>query len=648
FALDKHHTTPGGPLIASNQSPCHQPAGTVQLAVNGKERLLEVMRVRGTGADRSAQCLPLRKQGDEIKPEVHLVSDLIVVAEFGDPIYPGLKPTSEVEGPGTPENSPTHVVLNAENHHALQTLQWSHSGGVDLIYIDPPYNTGNKSWQYNDRYISEQDSFRHSKWLSFMERRLILAKQLLRETGVIIVAIGDEEHHRLRMLMDQVFGEQNFISNVVWQGGRKNDSRYVSNGADYMLIYARNEQAMSDQDIRWREEKAGVDDVLATASKIWADHGPDEAAASEAMRKWFKSQPKDSPVQVLSRNVYFLPDGTVCSDSDMQAPESRDNRCRKVLAHPMTGRPVAVPKNGWVCEESTLDRLYAEGWLIFRKDHSLPPRLKRPLDTRAGHVALSVFDRQRTHSGRHLQAVLGDKRFPFPKDHEVLMRWIRMAAPKDAVVLDFFGGSGTTVEAVVRLNAEDGGRRQCILVTNNELAAKDDTRLRESGHQPGSSEYEAMGVFYHVAKPRIETVVTGVRQDGSSFSDGLPGRVGFFDLEYLDADRIADDLAFGAVLPMLWLRAGATGSISPAIRNQDSWLVVNSWGVLRQTDAALAFIDAFPTDGTHAFIVTNSAAEFSNIAAALPAGAEKVMLYSKFLKTFEIHAGHNIEKELSA
>ena len=182
-----------------------------------------------------------------------------------------------------------------------------------------------------------------------------------------------------------------------------------------------------------------------------------------------------------------------------------------------------MPPNGWRFSKETMGRLIAEGRIIFRDSHKDFISVKRPLEDTSGQVVMSVFDRQRTHAGRHLEAVLGEKRFPFPKDHEVLMRWIHLAAPKDGVILDFFGGSGTTTEAVMRLNAEDGGTRQSILVTNNEIGAKEAKRLRKVGHHPGDPEWEAKGVFEYVCRPRVSTVVTGRRPDGSEYLGGAAG-----------------------------------------------------------------------------------------------------------------------------
>lgn len=567
------------------------------------------------------------------------VDDLHVVRTFGEPVYPGLQSVERIQN--GPANAPWHTVINGENFHALQALRSTHRGKIDLIYIDPPYNTGNDGWIYNDRYVDENDRAKSSKWLSFLERRLLIARDLLKPTGVIIVAIGDEEHHRLRMLLDQVFGVHNFLSNVVWQGGRKNDSRYVSNGADYMLIYARDESAMAERGIRWREEKEGVREVLAQGEKVWREHGPDEQAATTAMRAWFKSQPKDSPVQALSRNVWFLPDGTLCRDADTRSPNPRPN-LQYDLLHPVTGKPCRMHPNGWVYAKETMERMIAEGRIIFRDSHNDVVGFKRPLADTSGNVVQSVFDRLRTHAGRHLQNVLNDKRFPFPKDHEVLMRWIRLAAPADAVVLDFFGGSGTTTEAVLRLNDEDGGTRQSILITNNEIGAREAKRLRKAGCHPGDPTWEAKGVFEYVCRPRVSTVVTGKRPDGSKYSDGLEANVEFFNLTYLDPGRVRRGREFEAVAPLMWLEGGARGDRIdevPAV----GWALTEAYGVLFSIDALTPFATAVATAAATEtppqvlFIITDSPTEYQQAVERLPVGIETVRLYEDYLSNYTIN-----------
>lgn len=609
------------------------------LKADKSEQLLRVLRLSGKGAKRVAECVPVRSDESEPPAEsvAHPVSDLEVVAEFGDPVYPGLSKAGEVTGLNTDPSAPSHVVLNAENHHALQALQWSHAGAVDLIYIDPPYNTGNKTWQYNDHYVGEQDSFRHSKWLSFMEKRLILARDLLKDTGVIIVAIDDNEHHRLRMLMDQVFGDDNFLANITWQGNIKNDARFAGEGVDYMLIYAGSRSGLVASERRWMETKPGAKSIFEAAAAAWKNAEGVRDSANVQFRKWWRSLPPGSP-ELGSKHYSKIDDvkpGEPYFASPLMSPNYRVNLVYDLI-HPVTGLPHTTPTNGWRYSRTGMDELIAQGRVHFGKNESVLPNKKVYLREVNEQSVFPSFREDRRSAGSHLKAIFGDKRFPFPKNHEVVMRWIRLAAPKDAVVLDFFGGSGTTAEAVIRLNAEDGGTRQSILVTNNELAAKDDAALRKYGHEPGSAEYESKGVFHHVTKPRIETVVSGLRKDGSTYSEGLPGHVEFFNLEYLDADRIANGRAFDAILPMLWLRAGARGPLKSDADSEDSFIQDN-YAILHDASQWRAFAKQISPDITHAFVVTNSASEFSRAARALPAGVEVIRLYEKYLKTFEIN-----------
>lgn len=599
----------------------------------GEGRVMVVARVRAG----VATCVEQRGGDDteEWQPEIVEVpvGELITIARFGDAIAPGLI-RHETLGSAQSPDAPHHVLMNAENYHALQMLQWTHEGKVDLIYIDPPYNTGNKGWTYNDSYVGDADSFRHSKWLSFMERRLMLARRLLKSTGVIIVAIGDDEHHRLRMLLDQVFGDDNFISDVVWQGGRKNDSRYVSNGADYMLVYARSERALAEAGTRWREEKPGVAEAIENASRIWSASGGDHDNATRAWRAWLREfrrsgVPTDSVTRYTTLDASGRP---IRTDGNISWPGGGGPRYD--VLHPVTRQPVVVPKRGWRNPDPA--RMQAEieaGRIYFGPDHTTQPggiTWLHELDTQ---VAESVFVRDRNSAAVGLEKRLGDRRFPNPKDHEVLMRWFRMVAPRDAVVLDFFGGSASTLEAVLRLNAEDEGTRECILVTNNELSAADDKRLRSEGHEPGDAAYEAQGVFHHVAVPRTRAVLSGLRPDGEGHGDAVDGCVEVVELAHLDAERVSDGKEFSALSPVLWLRAGATGDIIDAIGPQ-GWAATDEYAVLADVDAAETMLADLADTVRTLFVITNAPSELQQVAAIAPEGAEIVHLWDHYLTTF--------------
>lgn len=586
--------------------------------------------------DRTREVAVLSGDGGE-----HPASDLVVIREFGEPIYPGLRSVERI--PNGPEDAPWHVVINGENFHALQALRSTHREKVDLIYIDPPYNTGNDGWIYNDRYVDQNDRAKSSKWLSFLERRLLIAKDLLKRTGVIIAAIGDEEHHRLRMLLDQVFGDANFLSDVVWQGGRKNDSRYVSNGADYMLIYARDESALRDAGLRWRETKSGVEEALAAASEIWDSAGGDHEEASKQWRAWLKDfKKRGTSSDAVNRFVTLDDKGRpIRTDADLRSPSPRPN-LRYDLLHPTTGKPVRMHPNGWRYSQETMAQMIADGLIYFGPDHTTGAGGISRLESMDSHVPESVFVRDRNSSGRHLLDILGEKRFPNPKDSQVLMRWFRLAAPADAVILDFFGGSGTTAEAVMELNAQDGGTRQSILVTNNEIGATEAKSLRKEGLHPGDAEWESRGVFEYVCRPRISTVVTGKRSDGSHYSDGLEVNVEMFDLTYLDPGMVRRGHEFESVAPLFWLEAGARGERIEEVPEQ-RWALTDSYGVLFDFDVlnpfAVAVTDAVTSDRAPAvlFIITDSPAEYQQAVKRLPVGIETVQLYEDYLSNYTIN-----------
>ena len=592
---------------------------SLQAPARGEESLAwRVIKVTGSGPDRAAHLIG--REGSVP------TTDLVVVRDFGEPVYPGLTSVDRIER--AKPSDPTHLVINGENHHALQALRMTHRKAVDLIYIDPPYNTGNEGWIYNDRYVADQDAYKHSKWLSFMERRLKTARQLLKDTGVIVVAIGDDEHHRLRMLMDQIFGAKNFIANAVWQGGGSSLARHHAGGVDYMLIYGREAEKVG----KFLDPKPHVPEMIRLVEEA-IDRGATAEEAQAKLRAFIKANAKDMPEGVTRFNNVD-PNGMIFETADLTNRLPRPN-LRYPVTDPETGRLYDPPENGWTVKKDLMDEWVAAGLIAFGKR----PRKKKALGDYVYNMPVPTFYHSRNTSNAHLERILGDKRFPFPKDHSVLMRWIRMTAPSDGVVLDFFGGSGTTTEAVMRLNVEDGGRRQCILVTNNEVSAKDAKTLRKAGHNPGDGEWEAKGVCRYVTQPRISTVVTGTRSDGSAYSESLPTNVEFFDLTYLDPDRVSRAREFESIAPLLWMKAGAVGECI-AKEPSDGWAVSTGYAVLTDVDAGEPFLDALAVLNDPpplVFVVTDSPSDFEDIASRLPRGVHTHRLYESYMRNFEIN-----------
>ena len=612
----------------------------VRIVGDKTETNWKVIRTHRRDKPQTAEIIRLAG-GDAVR-QVPL-TDLVVVADFRDDIYPGLKPTGKIERGG---DKPSHIVINGENYHALDALTFAYTGKVDCIYIDPPYNTGG-DLTYNDKRVSKEDGDKHAKWLSFMERRLKLAKQLLKPTGVIIAAIDDNEQAHLKLLMDQVFDERNFIANVVWQGSRKNDSRYVSSGTDYMLIYAKSESALVAAGARWREPRPGGDTVMVAGSACWNEHGPDEVAATRALRKWFSSLPKDHPAKRDGNYNYNQVDraGRVFYAGDLRKPQPTSTS-RYDLLHPVTGLPVKMPENGWRYSQTTMQKYIDDGKILFGPDHTTTASFKRYLDEQLEQVAVSVFEKDRRGASKALEKVLGDKRFDFPKDVEVLKRWIGLATTgnSEAVILDFFAGSGSTGQAVMEMNAADGGRRQCILITNNELNENTEKDLLKKGLRKGESAWEAEGIHQRVTRPRLDTVATGIRPDGSKYSDGLEENVEFFTLTYENPDAVKLNMAFSSIAPLLWLRAGGQGSRIDT--PTEDFAVADHYAVLFNSDRVKPFLTTVRKveDLRCVFIVTDDDNLFQRVSAQIPAGADGgrvdvVRLYENYLTNFKNNAG---------
>ncbi|GAB2455238.1 hypothetical protein GCM10027062_39540 [Nocardioides hungaricus] len=299
-------------------------------------------------------------------------------------------------------------------------------------------------------------------------------------------------------------------------------------------------------------------------------------------------------------------------------------------------------RNGWRASREAMDSMIGEDRILFGSDHTSTAYFKRYLDEQTNETVGSVFERDRRASTAYLKGILGDARFPNPKDHEVLKRWIRITAPTDGVIVDFFGGSGTTTEAVLRLNADDGGTRQSILVTNNEVGAKQAKVLRKAGHHPGDAEWEALGVFEYVTRPRISTVVTGTRPDGSTYSEGLSANVEMFNVTYLDPGMVRRGREFEAIAPLLWLEAGAVGVRIEEVP-EDGWALTPTYGVLFSVDAITPFVAAVAEAAKKesppnvVFIVTDSPVEYQTAAERLPVGIETVRLYQDYLANYTIN-----------
>lgn len=398
----------------------------------------------------------------------------------------------------------SNLLIKGDNLDALRLLRHSYFGKVKLIYIDPPYNTQSDAFIYRDDFSASQGAVldqlgytkdnidyikniygarTHSGWLSFMYPRLLLAKDLLRDDGVIFISIDDNEQAQLKLLCDEVFGQENFISQLTWEKGRKNDAKFFSNGHEYMLAYAKSQSYLREQKTVWREEKPGARDIWDEYLKLRGKHSENDAAIEADLQVWYGSFPKNHPSKKWSRYKRVDRYGP-WRDRDISWPGGGGPRYD--VLHNVTGLPCKVPERGWIYSKyEELERQIHLGLVEFRKDHTEPPFRKahiRPIadelesldldeeeddaDDLATQVRGSYFYKQSQVSVKHLRTLLGKNVFNNPKDLDEIAKVIAYATSndRDALVLDFFGGSGTTGEAVMQLNTADGGNRKFILV----------------------------------------------------------------------------------------------------------------------------------------------------------------------------------------
>ena len=349
-----------------------------------------------------------------------------------------------------------NFLIEGDNLASLKLLEKTHAGKIDLIYIDPPYNTGNKDFVYDDAFIDSNDTFRHSKWLSFMEKRLLLAKNILSDNGVIFISIDDNEQANIKVLCDRLFGESNFVAQfIVASNSTKNNAKYVSVSHEYLLCYAKNFVSLGQP---WQVKKNNVDEFAKRAKQL-----VDRKLSQEEIHKELLELVKYPRFYDLDHYTYADEKGIYQTDN----PGGVSNGNTKTrLIHPITHKACAIPNGGWRYKEAELLRMYNEGLFSFGEDENIVPRPKRYLKDYLTQIPKSVlfFDSQASTKWLKAQKLP----FDFPKALEYIQFIISMYPKKSFTILDFFAGSGTTGHAVMKLNAEDGGERKFILCTNNE------------------------------------------------------------------------------------------------------------------------------------------------------------------------------------
>ena len=596
------------------------------------------------------------------------LDDLVVVAEFRDPIYPGMVSTGKVE---RGRDKSFHTVINGENFHALETLLFTHRGRVDCIYIDPPYNNGRKDWKYNNDYVESDDLYRHSKWLAMMERRLLLAKELMNPAdSVLLVTIDENEYQRLGLLLEQVFPESNIsmVSSVINPAGAGRDADFSR--TDEYIYFVRLGEARILPEQRDEERRPVTWDTLrrsdVASARGTAKGGPAQFypiyvnLETHRIEEIGEPLPSDVPREnapALAGCVAVFPvrpDGTEMNWGITVEPARKrlESGYLRVGKHTAGApQPYAISyltagimediRNGRVeitgrAADGSVIASYVTGRLVMPTTAWNKPS----------------HDAQR-YGTEILKALMPDRRFPFPKALYAVEDCLRhvVAEKRAATVVDFFSGSGTTLQAVLRLNKQDGGRRRAIMVTNNEVAADEQESLREKGLRPGDPEWEKCGICEYITKPRIEAAITGRTPSGEPIkgdyqftdefpmADGFEENVEFFTLTYETPLRVASNREFTRIAPLLWLRAGSCGRRIEDISK--GWDVADAYAVLADLDRTEDFLQAIAANDavSIAFIVTDEERLFESVAQNLPDRVEPMRLYEAYLRNFEIESG---------
>jgi len=377
-----------------------------------------------------------------------------------------------------------NLYIEGDNLEVLKLLRQNYYGAIKMIYIDPPYNTGN-DFIYNDSFVmSKEDDDKasgtvgddgeryainkssqnryHANWLNMMYPRLKIARELLTDDGVIFISIDENEVNTLKAICDEIFGADNFIAELIWAAGRKNDSKYISVSHEYILAYFRDMQYIIENKIVWREKKQGLDDIYAKYESLKKEYGTDYKAMEKALKSWYKGLPDGHPAKDHSHysridaNGIFFPD-------NISWPGGGGPKYD--LLHPITHKPVKVPSRGWLTNEQTMKEWIAQGRVEFGDDENNVPTLKSYLKDRETTVPYSVFYKDGRASSKRLATLLGDKVFENPKDEEIIQRLIEFCGTDDNdTILDFFSGSATTAHALFLANANQKKNRKFILV----------------------------------------------------------------------------------------------------------------------------------------------------------------------------------------
>lgn len=564
------------------------------------------------------------KKDNQEEAATFCLNEIVRVAEFGEPIYPFLKPMDSVCN--APDSDLWHTLIEADNYHALQLLEYLYAGKVDCIYIDPPYNTGARDWKYNNDYVDGSDSYRHSKWLSFMQKRLLLAKKLLNPANsTLIITIDEKEYLHLGCLLEELFPEANMqmVSSVINPAGVSRGGQFArTDEYIYFLTFGSCVPSPLQLNEDWRGKiKGGYKDKLRWNG---LQRSGTATLRSDRPNMFYPIYINDDGTQIIrvgesigidvDRSTINAPEGQIAIWPIF--PDGREGRWRlgrDTLIELIAKHYVHIGK---VDGDRAAISYLAQGEQAKVENGDFPIIGYNPdgsiIVDESGYEARFVPGTQwwitshdATQKGTKMLNDIVGHRFTFPKSvyavHDAIRFFVHQK--KNALIVDFFAGSGTTLHAINLLNAEDGGNRRCIMVTNNEVSNEESKTLAAKGHHPGDPEWEALGIARYVTWPRTVCSIEGHDVKGNplkgtylgserAMADGFAANAAYFKLGFLDKTAVELGMHFKEMLPVLWMKAGSIGKC-PTIDGSTvpSMLILpeNKFAILINENAYAAF-----------------------------------------------------------
>ena len=602
------------------------------------------------------------------------LDELVAIAEFGEPIYPYLKPIDMVCN--APDSDLWHTLIEADNYHALQLLEYLYAGKVDCIYIDPPYNTGARDWKYNNDYVDGTDAYRHSKWLSFMEKRLRMAKKLLNpKDSVLIVTIDEKEYLHLGCLLEEIFTEARIqmITTVISAKGVVRTGQF-SRVEEYIYILELGNSSVQPGIYNMLDDEIKKEPDRSIEWLGFRRRAP-QAKRNSRPNQFYPVFVSNSDGRIISigdvvkhgvdRNSIPVPEGCTAL-----WPLSKDGDERLWSLVPEQAR-INFEKgylrvNNWNSEKRTGTVYYLPSGTIddiengkaeivgYNADGSVEAKYHSEGTTPPKRVWNMKTHNAETYGTNILNAIIG-KRFDYPKSlyavHDSLRFYVERK--KDALIIDFFSGSGTTLHAVNLLNAEDGGHRRCIMVTNNEVSETEAKVLMKQGIKPSDEEWEKLGIARYVTWPRTVCSIEGHDVNGNPLkgnylgsnipmADGFKTNAAYFKLGFLDKASIRIGRQFREMLPILWMKAGCFGPC-PVLVDQKvpEYMVLpeNRMAILNDNSCFKRFAEEVGNalEIETVYLVTDSDADYRSMSKGLNV-KQTYQLYRDYLDNFRINS----------